>query len=387
MKENFDFKAAFATIKNDFSRKNLPKTFLHLFLLVLGSFILAAGDEVFLIQNGIVTGGLSGIGILFNKALGWNTELTITIFQWVFFAIGFVFLGVSFSIKTLISSVLFPVFLYVFADIISRTSFFTINTGNVYLNDLLCGVIGGVLCGLGCGLTYLGGGSTGGVDNISLTISKYFHIKASVTSFIVDFAIIVSVMFLPQNDSIVPFLLGSISAYCCAEAIEKVYIGVNETYIAMIISSHWEKINDEINKELSRGTTLFDGYGGYTGEDKVLIQVAFTKDEYDELLKIVYRADPKAFLTVLKASEVTGYGFRKVPFKINREIKYEDSTQKKEELRRKLPESLSLVKRDEYQEQEKKTGSPKLDNTSYNSKAGNSIRKKKAGIEKPKEKD
>lgn len=368
MKGMFDFRQALQTLKEDFSKKNISKTIFHLLLLVVGSAVLAAGDEFFLINSGIVSGGMSGIGVLFNKALGWDANTVITVGQWIFFLIGFLLLGPTFALRTLVSTIVYPIFLFVFARVLSEesvASFFAINSGVADLDMLIAGSIGGLLCGLGCGITYQGGGSTGGVDNISLSISKYAHIKASVTSFIVDVSIVLSVMFFEQN--IVPVLIGSFSAFCCAFAIEKVYIGVNETYIAMIISDKWEKINEIINKELSRGTTLFDGYGGYTGEDKVLIQVAFTKDEYDELLRIIYQNDKKAFLTVTKASEVTGYGFRKVPFKINREIVFAERSKKRAHKGQK--ENLKIIKNGlDKPVEEKKTNSQNTAQTGYNKK-------------------
>lgn len=333
MKENFDFKLAWQDVKKDLKPGNIRKTLWKYFLIILGSILLAAGDELFLVPYGIVSGGVAGIGIILQKAFQMNsieTNLTISIAQWILFAVGFVLLGVRFSFKTLISTFIYPVFLFVFQKVLEGKmgSFFYVGP---YVGDntalILAGCFGGVLVGLGCALTFIGGGSTGGTDCISLAITKYFNIKAGITSLLMDSIIIFSNIFFDK--SVVMLIIGIASAFFCSTMIDKIYIGSSDTYTGMIVSDKWEEINGAINAELERGTTLYDCYGGYTGEDKVMVQVVFTKEEYDALQKLVYRIDSNAFLTILKATEVTGYGFRKVPFRINREIQFEEKQKTK----------------------------------------------------------
>jgi uncharacterized membrane-anchored protein YitT (DUF2179 family) len=332
MKENFDFKLAWQDIKRDFSRRALPKTIWKLLLVVLGSILLAAGDELFLIPYGIVSGGVGGLGIIAYKALGWSEEITITVLQWIMFVIGFVLLGAKFSIKTLISTIVYPIFLFIFQTIYEGSDFFkiamttnpqtTVEAGANVGALLLAGGFGGALVGVGCGLTFIGGGSTGGTDCLSLALAKYAHLKASIGSLAIDMIVILSDIGFEKN--FVPIAIGLISAFFCAFMIDKTYIGGNDSYMALIVSDKWETINKLINTDLQRGTTLLDCYGGYTGEEKTMIQVMFSKDEYDDVQRIVYSADPHAFLSILKDTEVTGYGFRKVPFRINREIEFEN---------------------------------------------------------------
>lgn len=330
MKNNFDIKLVINEIKNDFSKGHIKKSFEKMFLIILGSFLLAAGDAIFLIPYNIVSGGVAGLGIVLHQAVpGWDTNVIITISQWILFFVGFVLLGSKFSLRTLLSTIAYPLFLFMFDFLLTLpefASYLSLGGLNDNLAILLAGIFGGSLVGIGCGITFVGGGSTGGTDCLSLALSKYFNIKAAIGSFAIDILIIISNAFFVSNILII--LIGAASAFICAVFIDKVYIGDN-SYLCFIVSDKWEEINRLINQEMERGTTLMDSYGGYTGDDKVMIQVVFTTDEYDQFQKLVFGIDPKAFITVLDAYEVTGYGFKKVPFMINREIKYEERKQKK----------------------------------------------------------
>lgn len=120
-------------------------------------------------------------------------------------------------------------------------------------------------------------------------------------------------------------LIGVVAAFMCSTMINKIYIGNNNCYYAEIISPKWKEINDEINSFLERGTTLYKAVGGFTGEEKVMIRVVFTKDEYFDLQKIIVKFDKKAFITVTHAHQVTGDGFKKFSPLIERNVKAEES--------------------------------------------------------------
>jgi uncharacterized membrane-anchored protein YitT (DUF2179 family) len=370
MKENFkealNFKLAWADLKKDFTRNNIRKTIWNYLLIILGSIFLAAGDELFLIPYGIVSGGVGGLGIIFNKAFSWDAELTITVAQWILFVAGFFLLGAKFALRTLVSSAVYPTFLFVFKMVLNATDFFSVGAAGDSTALIIAGGIGGVLVGIGCGLTFAGGGSTGGTDCVTLAMSKYWNLKASVTSFLGDMLIIVSNIFF--DHSVVPIIIGLFSAFFCAVMIDKTYIGSEDTYVGTVVSDKWELINNEINAEMVRGTTLYDCYGGYTGEDKVAIEVVFNEDEYDTLQKIVYRTDPSAFLTIVKANEVTGYGFRKVPSRINREIKFEEKNSLRKNDKKENQEKIKSVAREQPYMLPSEKISPKNESRAYNKK-------------------
>jgi len=367
MKENLNLRLAWNDLKEDFSKGHIKKSLINVFLMLLGSFILAAGDGVFLVPFNIVSGGIAGLGIVLGRAFSWDVTLTITIGQWVLFFIGFLLLGSRFSLRTLISSVAYPLFLFLFQYLMKDptfASYVSLDSFDPNLSILLAGLFGGAMVGVGVGITFIGGGSTGGTDCLSLALAKYFNIKAAVGSFVIDLLIIISNAFFVSNILII--LIGAASAFLCATFIDKVYIGDN-SYVCYIISDKWEEINKMVNEQMERGTTLIDSYGGYTGDDKVMIQAVFTTDEYDQFQKIVFKIDPKAFITVLDAYEVTGFGFKKIPFKINREIKFEEKKKKRIKNRKQNLEKIKKLK-EEKAISENKTPSKSI-SEEYNKKS------------------
>ncbi len=336
MRENYNLKAVWEDFSADFKKENLLKTIKKYLLILLGCLFLAIGDSFFLIPNSIVIGGASGIGIVIGKATGFNTEIIITILNWVFFVIGFLLLGFKFSFKTLLSTVFYPLFLLGFTHIYNSNEWFHVVSSTATDNTaslIIAGVFGGALAGLGCATTYLSGGSTGGTDAISLSIEKYFHVKASLATFAIDCIIISLGVFFMQNITLL--LIGISASFACSLMIDKVYLGNNDCFYAQIISSHWEEINDVINEKMGRGTTLFDSYGGYTGKEKIMLQVAFSREEYDEIQKIVFSIDKKAFMTVTRAHDVTGDGFKKISPRIKREIIIENNNKKNKNSKKK----------------------------------------------------
>ena len=324
MRENFSFKKVYEELKIDFRKENLKKTLFNLFLIILGSFILALGDAFFLIPNAIVTGGVSGIGIVISTIFNLDAKVIISILYGVFFLIGFALLGFKFTFKTALSTLVYPLFLFLLSYIYEKyDAFVLVGAETDYSLMSLAGVFGGVLVGTGCAVTFIGGGSTGGVDALSLSLERYLHLKASHCAFTIDCLIIMTGFFFNKNFAFM--LIGVVAAFMCSTMINKIYIGNNNCYYAEIISPKWKEINDEINSSLERGTTLYKAVGGFTGEEKVMIRVVFTKDEYFDLQKIIVKFDKKAFITVTHAHQVTGDGFKKFSPLIERNVKADES--------------------------------------------------------------
>ena len=209
------------TIKEEKNKKVL-KSFWSIVNILFGTFLLALGDGIFLVPFSIVSGGISGISILLSSAGFLTVDIWSYIIMWSLFFLGVIFLGLKFSLSTLISTIFFPIFL----SLILRTNIATglislllhdgmsiiNNNGNIIVSNLelmdvgrllVIGVIGGSLAGLGCGVTFNGGGSTGGLDILVFIINKYTNIKTSVLSFTLDGLIVFSgiVISLVEKDS------------------------------------------------------------------------------------------------------------------------------------------------------------------------------------------
>ncbi|MGI6713929.1 MAG: YitT family protein [Bacilli bacterium] len=301
------------------TKKERLKQIQDLMLVILGSMILAFAAGIFLVPASINAGGLAGIGIVVDYILNLSfdtVDITVAIVGVVLFFLGWIFLGTPFAIKTALSTVLYPLFLTLFL----RVPFFSNLAVRIYLPEstgqietariLIGGLFGGALTGVGVGLTFIGGGSTGGVDILALLGKRYLKIKESTASFIIDALIIIIGMFV-LTDKLLSSLVGVIAALLCAIMIDYVFVGKSSVYVAKIISSKWEEINDFIQNELERGATIYNVEGGYQFAPYRLISVVFDQKEYNEVYRAIAHIDPRAFVIITKAQSVYGEGFSK----------------------------------------------------------------------------
>ena len=287
----------------------------NLLLVVSGTLILSLGTSLFILPFDLVTGGVSGIAIVINKALpleALSVDVIVSIVTWVLFFVGLLVLGKAFAMKTLISTVIYPIGVSLFMKLASpdfMNGFFCLQASrHAEISLILATVLGGVCVGAGCAVTFIGGGSTGGVDIIALTVCKIFkRLKSSVVIFIVDAVIVASGMFIIGD--FVLTLLGILSAFVAALMIDKVFIGNSRSFIAQIITVEYERINKEIIERLDRSSTVMDVTGGYTGAPKKMLMVSFKVNQYAELMNIINKNDNKAFVTIHQAHEINGEGW------------------------------------------------------------------------------
>ena len=286
-----------------------------IFLVICGTLVLSFGTSIFILPYDLVTGGVSGIAIVLDKLIPFEfitTDLIITAVTWFLFLIGLLALGRSFAMKTLISTIVYPIGIFLFAKLASPdflNGFFYLKASEYPdVSLILAALLGGVCVGTGCAVTFLGGGSTGGVDIIAFTICKIFkRAKSSVVFFIIDAVIVLSGMFIIGNFVIT--LLGVLSAFVSALMVDKVFIGNSKSFIAQIITEKHDIINREIIENVERGSTIIDVVGGYSGKDKKMILVSFTVNQYAEILNIVNKHDKSAFVTIHQAHEISGEGW------------------------------------------------------------------------------
>ena len=104
-------------------------------------------------------------------------------------------------------------------------------------------------------------------------------------------------------------LLGIISAWIAAQVIEKIFIGGDKAFTAQIVSDKYEELNLAIREEVRRTTTMFVAYGGYSGQSKTVLSVTFTMRQYADLMNVIKRIDPTAFVSISRAHEINGEGF------------------------------------------------------------------------------
>ncbi len=305
--------------KDFFKKENIVPFIKNTLIVMLGTFILALGTETCIIPSGLDIGGVSGIAICFVYAnINIEPELVITILCWILFFLGLIFLGWSFSTQTIVSTITYPIFLYLINYLLNKFSFLSIIDSpslesNMPMTLLICSILGGILVGAGCAVAFIGGGSTGGVDIITFIICKYIpRIKSSHMIFVIDALIILAGFIVNPIHDVVLAFLGILSAFIGAVVIDKVFIGSTQSFIAQIITDKHIEITDDVIKELERTTTIVDVEGGYTKKNQKMVMVSFTIREYSKIINIVAKNDKKAFMTIGRAHEINGEGFKPI---------------------------------------------------------------------------
>lgn len=301
-------------INLNIDKQALTKNLKNIFLVISGTVILAAGTAIFLFPFGLVSGGVSGLSIILEQAFRGilSRDAFAAILTWISFFAGLIVLGRDFAFKTLISTIVYPPALSLFSLILSDGvlgGYFMIGSGaHSDIAYIVASAAGGAMVGIGCALSFMSGGSTGGVDVIALIACKIFpKLRSSRAIFIVDSTIILLGAFVIHD--LVVTLLGIFSCFIAAAIIDRLFPGGQRAFIANIISAHPEKISELIITRLNRTTTSISITGGYSGESKKMLMVTFSAREYTDLLAIVKNTDPSAFITVHSAHKIGGEGW------------------------------------------------------------------------------
>ncbi len=282
-------------------------------LIILGTIILAFGTSVFQVQFDLVMGGMAGIAIILTKLITGIEFLTVDFYVWtmtiMFFIMGIIFLGKSFTMKTLISTIVYPVSFSLCGMLVSSDAFGSIlRIGEGTHTDaalVIASIFGGLLDGVGTAISFLGGGSTGGVDVLAITVEKKTKkITSARVLLIINTVVILLGVFVIGD--LVLSLLGVVSAFVSATAIDRMFCGNSKAFTAHIVSDKYEEINRAIIEDFNRTSTFIHCTGGFSGEEKKMLMVAFNMRQYSSLLSTVLRIDKNAFITVHKAHEING---------------------------------------------------------------------------------
>lgn len=281
---------------------------------ILGTLALAFGCAIFTIPFDLVTGGVTGIAIIINQYTAdfISIDVIIAILTWSLFFLGLIVLGRDFAMKTLVSSIIYPIGITLFTKLLSEDVlggfFFLQNSAYSEIAILIGSIFGGLMIGLGAALTFIGGGSTGGVDIIAFVLCKIFKKwKSSVTIFAIDATTVILGMFVLQD--MVRTLLGIISASIAAIVIDRVFLGRSRAFTAEIVSDHYDEIRKYIIEDIHRTSTIVDAKGGYSGADKKMIFVTFDIRQYADLINVINKVDKHAFVSIHSAHEINGEGW------------------------------------------------------------------------------
>ena len=297
------------------SRDELFLSLKNTFFVIVGTLILSLGVAIFVIPFELISGGIASFSLILKAVLPFEfitMDLLITVITWALFIIGAIVLGKNFALKTLVSTIVYPIGISIFSRLSSNDvlgGFFNIANGEYSeISYILAVLFGAVLTGTGCAIAFLGGGSTGGVDVIAFILCKFFKKwRSSYVLFAVNALTIIIGAFVFKD--MILTLLGILNAFIEAMVIDKIFLGEKKAFIAQVISNNPDEISAEVIKRLERTTTIIDCEGAFSKKSGKLLMISFTMREYAELMNIINRTDKNAFVTVLSAHQISGKGW------------------------------------------------------------------------------
>ncbi len=268
------------------------------FTITLGLLLYALSWTLFILPAQITGGGVSGIGAVIYYATGFPVGVTYLLVNVVLVIIAIRILGSNFGIKTIYSMAIVSVVL-TFSQHLMKTPLID--------DTFLSSVLGGGLGGVGLGIVFSRGGSTGGTDIIAAIINKYRNISPGRIILYCDVIIIASSYFV--LGSIDKLVYGYVAMAVTSYALDSVLSGANRSAQMLIFSQKYDEIADFINQQKYRGVTVIEGTGWYTKENvKVVISVV-RKRETGAIFRKIKEIDPNAFISMGSVMGVYGQGF------------------------------------------------------------------------------
>ncbi len=307
-------------------------------LVTLGILIYVTGWALFLMPNNLVGGGVSGISSMIQYATGGAIQMGYSYFvlNAILIILAMVVIGMGFGAKTIYAIILASVGLRFLPDLIPTEIIQTLALQNGKLMSTLCG---GVMAGIGIGMSISNGGSTGGTDIIALIYTKYRNVSPGKVILYIDFVIILSSLLIPSivpdldpatgkqligpdgeplthlmpfAEKVTTVIYGLILVTVNGRVIDSYLSGSQQSVQLFILSKHYAEIADSITHDLHRGVTVLDGKGWYTKEPAEVLMVITRKTDVNLFLRQIKAIDPNAFLSVSSVNGVYGRGFEAI---------------------------------------------------------------------------
>lgn len=298
----------------------------------LGVFLMAMAYSILIDRNKLVIGGVGGIATILSNAitgLKINSSFIILIINVVLLLIALIFVGKKFFLKTLYTSLIYPVYVFMFEKIIlllqdvvpdlSLTKeelaikLSDIALGQNAANAIMAGsyllviIFGAVISGFGLGLALKKGASTGGVDIIQQILLDRIKIPFSISLLMID-GTIVTVAAIYFKDFFM-ILYGFLFIYLSGVVLDAIVFSGFNSRAVYIITSDPEAVKNKIYSVLERGVTEIYSRGGYRQEDKKMLVCVMSNNEFYKMKTLILEIDKRAFIFVARVSEVHGEGF------------------------------------------------------------------------------
>lgn len=269
--------------------------FRNILLIILGSAIMGFGINYFNIANRLSEGGVTGITLLLKYIFNWDPGLSNFIINIPLLIIGWKVFGKSSLLYTVIGTLAVSLFFSLFAPFHYQMK-----------DTLLAALYAGVTVGVGLGIVFFAGGTTGGVDILARLFHKYKGWSMGRTMFAFDIVVIaLSLMYLNLDRAMYTL----VAVFVSARVIDFVQEGTYSGKAVMIISDHNREIAGKIIHEMGRGATLLQATGGYTNIERQVLYCVIARNEIMRIKSLIHQTDPHAFMIINEVHEVFGEGF------------------------------------------------------------------------------
>ena len=276
-------------------------TLKEILMMLAGMFLMSAAIYYVMMPDNLVLGSLSGLVLVLVNFIPVKVSTLTLILNMILLVAGYIFIGKEFGLKTVLTSLMLPMYLRIFEIITPNVES---PSGNIVI-DLTCFM---VVISLGQALLFNMNASSGGLDVIAKLLNKYLGFKIGESLTIAGFIIASTSIFVYDRETMIISLIGT---YIYGLVLDRYCDGFRIRKKVCILSGKYQEIQEYIVKELHRGATLYQAYGGIGLAEHMEVATILEKSEYGKLLAFIHQIDPAAFVTVSTVNEVIGEWNRK----------------------------------------------------------------------------
>ena len=286
-------------MKTVFGNYTLRDVLIDLVYTVVGTALVGFALSMFTVPNDIAPGGVSGLA----TALAYITPIRVSAWTLMMniplMIAAWRKLGPRAIFYTLIATLLLSFFIEIGERFLPKYS----------SDTLVASLMGGVVSGLGMGMLFIRGISTGGTDLLALILKKLLpNLPTGTLLMFVDATVVVIATLIFRDFDVA--IYSAITIYVCSKVIDALTQGVDYAKVIYTVSSHGEEIVRALNEHTDRGSTLIPAFGGYTGEGKHIVMTVTRRSVVAQTLRLIRQTDPKSFSFVMDSTEVHGEGFK-----------------------------------------------------------------------------
>lgn len=268
--------------------------------IIIGATLVGLAYNIFYLPARLAAGGVSGISTILYELF----EFTPAYVQWAIniplLAVGVIFLGREFGLKTFVGTLAVPFVIWLTADADLAVE-----------NPLLSAIYGGIVLGIGLGIVYRGNGSTGGTTLLAQVLKKYTGLSSGFSQLFVDGAVVITSAFVFDFELALYALM---SIYVTSKVIDFVQLQSSSTKLILVITDRADHVQQIVHEEMNRGLTKVKTVGGYSNNEKTMILCVVEQSEAVYFKKLIQDAEPESFVIFVNASEILGRGFSRAQY-------------------------------------------------------------------------